>query len=264
MTNQVALVTISDIQFMAKNMAQSGLFGVKNEVQALSLMLLAQAEGTHPAIAARDYDIINGKPAKKTEAMLRDFIGNGGKVQWHELSDTMADATFTHPSGGEVRISWDMERAKAAGLSGKEMWKKFPRQMLRSRLVSEGIRTVCPGATSGMYVPEEVRDFDDDKPAVKNMGSAQVVDDAKQTQDTPTPVQVSAEQAEQNKATYRDRLIEGIKATTNIDSLNVLMTEKLARISKLSQPMQDEIEKAREAQVAIFANTIDNASQATA
>jgi uncharacterized protein YbbK (DUF523 family) len=39
------------------------------------------------------------------------------------------------------------------------MWKKYPRQMLRSRVVSEGVRTVCPGATSGMYVPEEVQDI---------------------------------------------------------------------------------------------------------
>jgi hypothetical protein len=40
------------------------------------------------------------------------------------------------------------------------MWKKYPRQMLRSRVVSEGVRTVYPNATSGLYVPEEVRDFD--------------------------------------------------------------------------------------------------------
>jgi len=31
--------------------------------------------------------------------------------------------------------------------------------MMRSRCVSEGVRTVCPMATSGMYVPEEVRDM---------------------------------------------------------------------------------------------------------
>jgi len=44
-------------------------------------------------------------------------------------------------------------------LAGKDMFKKFPRQMLRSRTVSEGVRTVWPLATSGMYVGEEVADF---------------------------------------------------------------------------------------------------------
>jgi hypothetical protein len=151
--------SIDEIGRMATVFAKSGLFGVKTVEQAAALMLVAQADGLHPATVARDYDIIQGRPAKKAEAMLRDFIRNGGAVKWHTLSDAKADATFTHPQGGEVRIDWDMKRAKDAQLGGKDMWKKFPRQMLRSRVISEGIRTVCPMATGGMYVPEEVRDF---------------------------------------------------------------------------------------------------------
>lgn len=154
-----AVVPMQDVMKMAEAVAKSGLFGVKSADQALALMLVAQAEGRHPALAARDYDIIQGRPAKKTEAMLRDFLESGGKVEWHELSDVIADATFSHPSGGSVRIAWDMKRAGAAGLSSRDMWRKYPRQMLRSRTVSEGIRTVCPMATSGMYVPEEVQDI---------------------------------------------------------------------------------------------------------
>jgi hypothetical protein len=121
-------------------------------------MLIAQAEGRHPASAANDYNIIQGRPAKKADAMLRDFLSAGGKVTWLSLTDTKAEATFAHPAGGTVTIAWDMARAKAAGLGGTDMWAKYPRQMLRSRVVSEGIRTVFPGATSGMYVPEEISD----------------------------------------------------------------------------------------------------------
>ena len=90
---------------------------------------------------------------------MRDFIQAGGKCEWHALTDTLADATFTHPQTGSVRIDWDMERAKTAGFAGKDNWKKFPRAMLRARVVSEGVRTVWPLATSGLYVPEEVSDF---------------------------------------------------------------------------------------------------------
>lgn len=159
-----ALVTVtptyavSDLERMAVAFAGSKLFGVQTADQALALCLVAQAEGRHPASAAQDYHIISGRPAKKADAMLRDFIASGGKVEWHSLSDTGADATFSHPAGGTVRISWDHDRAKAAGINNP-MWRKYPRQMLRSRVVSEGVRTVCPGATSGMYVPEEVQDF---------------------------------------------------------------------------------------------------------
>jgi hypothetical protein len=80
-------------------------------------------------------------------------------VEWHDLTDALADATFTHPQGGSVRVTWDMARAMQAGLGGKDNWKKFPRQMLRSRTVSEGVRTVWPMATSGMHVPEEAADM---------------------------------------------------------------------------------------------------------
>lgn len=166
MSNAVALrpdqpvpVSMADIERMANAVAKSGLFGVKTPDQAMALMLIAHAEGMHPAIAARDYDIIQGKPAKKAEAMQRDFLKSGGKIKWVELSDTAAEAVFTHEAGGSIPIRWDMDRASKAGLSGKEMWKKFPRQMLRARCISEGVRTVNPMATSGMYAVEEVQDF---------------------------------------------------------------------------------------------------------
>lgn len=148
---------LQDMQTLAVAIAESQLFGIKTPEQALVLMAIAQAEGRHPVEAARDYDIINNRPAKKAEAMLRDFIQAGGKVQWHSLTDELADATFTHPQTGEVRIDWDMKRAQTA-FGKKDMYTKFPRQMLRSRVVSEGVRTLWPLATSGMYVPEEQAD----------------------------------------------------------------------------------------------------------
>jgi hypothetical protein len=167
MSNAIALrpdqqmpSTLADIERMAQSVAKSGLFpGMKTQEQAMALMLLAHAEGMHPAIAARDYDVIQGRPAKKAEAMMRDFMRSGGAIEWHELSDAVAEATFSHPQGGKLKLRWDMDRASKAGLGGKPMWKQWPRQMLRARLISEGVRTVFPLATSGMYVPEEVQDF---------------------------------------------------------------------------------------------------------
>jgi hypothetical protein len=151
--------SIADIEKLAEAVARSRMFGITTKEQALVLMAISQAEGRHPALAARDYDIIQGRPAKKAEAMMRDFLEAGGKVKWHQLDDTTADATFSHPSGGEIRILWDIKRAMTAGLASRDMWKKFPRQMLRSRCVSEGVKTVYPMATSGFYAPEEVADM---------------------------------------------------------------------------------------------------------
>lgn len=150
---------LAEIEKLAEAVAKSGMFGIRTREQALVLMAISQAEGRHPALAARDYHIIEGKPAKTAEAMQRDFLSAGGRIEWHQLDDNAADATFSHPSGGSLRIIWDQARVKQAGLAGRAMHQKYPRQMLRSRCVSEGIKSIYPAATSGMYVPEEVAEF---------------------------------------------------------------------------------------------------------
>lgn len=165
------LVPMDAMQQMATAFAKSGLFGAKTAEQCLALLLLAHGEGIHPAIAMRDFDIINGKPSKKAEAMLRSFLAAGGTVEWHALDDTQADATFSHPQGGSVRIRWDLARVKQAKIANEAMYQKYPRAMLRSRCVSEGCRTVYPAATSGLYEPGEVAGFT----PPKDMGPAQIV-----------------------------------------------------------------------------------------
>ena len=56
----------------------------------------------------------NGRPADEGEAVLRDFILAGGKVQWHALTDELADATFTHPQTGEAQSTGTSRRAMTA------------------------------------------------------------------------------------------------------------------------------------------------------
>lgn len=160
MSNLPVHIAFDELQRMGMAIAKSGLFGAKTPEQAIALMLIAQAEGRHPAAAAQDYDIIQGKAAKKAEAMLRDFLGVGGSVEWHRLDDEVAEATFSHPQGGSARIEWDIKRATRAGLTAKDNWKKYPRAMLRSRCVSEGCKTVYPASTGGMHTPEEVESME--------------------------------------------------------------------------------------------------------
>lgn len=150
--------TLADLEKMASTIAKSGLFGVKTVDQAFALMLLAQAEGIHPAIAARDYNIINGRTALRADAMLARFQAAGGTVKWHTLTDKRACGTFSHPSGGSVKIDWTLAMAVRAGISDGEYWLKYPRAMLRSRVISEAIRAVYPAVIVGVYTVDELRD----------------------------------------------------------------------------------------------------------
>lgn len=175
MSNELATYKLSDMQTMAEAVARSGLFGMKSPDQALALMLVAQSENQHPATITQDYDIIQGKACRKTHSVMARFQQMGGKVEWNELTDTIADATFSHPAGGSLRIEWTFEQAKKAGLTGKDNWKNYPRAMLRARCIAEGIRAVYPAAIGGMMISEEAADIDKEPSVVKDMGQAEVI-----------------------------------------------------------------------------------------
>jgi hypothetical protein len=182
--------SIDDIGRMAQAVARSGLFGLKTVEEAAALMLIAQAEGSHPALAARDYHIIEGRPSLKADAMLARFQAAGGRVCWKAYTDDEVIGVFSHPASGSVENSWTYARAKTItnkygkSITEKDNWKNYRRQMLRARTISEGVRTTYPGCVSGFYTPEEVGDFDAEPPR-----SARFVDD----QPAPAPSPKGAE-----------------------------------------------------------------------
>lgn len=228
--NQVVLYGMSDMTQMAEAVAQSGLFGMKSWQQALALMLVAQAEGQHPATVTQDYDIIQGRAARKTHSVLARFQQMGGKVEWHELSDVVADATFSHPAGGTLRIKWTFEMAKKAKLTGKDNWQNYPRAMLRARVIAEGVRAIYPAAIGGMLVAEEARDMEP-----RDMGAAEVVADSpKSAANEAILPAMDSERFEANLTKYGPAIRDG-RATaeqiiTGLQEKATLSAEQIQRL----------------------------------
>jgi hypothetical protein len=222
------LVPYGDIERMAAAVAKSGLFGIKTPEQAVALMLIAQAEGMHPAIAARDYHVIQGRPALKADAMLARFQSAGGKVHWAVYTDDEVTGDFSHAQGGVVTITWTMDMAKNAGLAGKDNWRNFPRAMLRARCISEGIRTVFPGCVVGTYTPEETENFDNRPARKKEMGEVvEVVEEVvieEVSKDHPlfVPGAEEAYGAYSNKGEWFEAYLTMIGRITNSTKLNSL------------------------------------------
>src|ERR1017187_8567795 len=86
-------VSLEELTTMAKSIAESKMFGVTNEAQALALMLLCQAEGLHPVLALRRYHIIDGKPSMRADALQGEFE-QVGSILWHERTEKECSATF--------------------------------------------------------------------------------------------------------------------------------------------------------------------------
>lgn len=231
---------------VATAIVKSNFWPGVNPNAVLTLCFLAEAEGHHPAVVYRDYHIMQGKPSKKAEAILRDFAAAGGKVKWHKLDDTCADATFTHPSG-EARIEWTIERATKAGLKSP-MWTKYPRQMLRSRVISEGVRTVFPGATSGLYEANEVADIVAETPEATDGTDQGQSDERAVSPDGPASYKFPEGPATgitQLKAMAR-ALWREIEGCGDLDELNPLLDipenrELLKQMGALENPAHREI-----------------------
>lgn len=162
------IMSFQDIDKLAKDLADSGVTAFKTKAQAITFMMVAQAEGRHPASVARDYHFFNGKHTLTADAMLSRYMESGGKVKWLQYNNDIVEATFSHPRGSEITLSWTQEDADLAELNErasnhpnspikKDNWRKYPRAMLRSRLVAEAIRMTYPSVISGMHTPEELQ-----------------------------------------------------------------------------------------------------------
>jgi hypothetical protein len=176
-----ALVPFNEQERMAEVIAKSGMFGLKDTTAVLALMAVAQAEGRHPASVAKDYHMIQGRPALKADAMLARFQQAGGSVQWTTYKDEQVSGIFSHPQGGSLEVTWTLAQAKAIGLATKDNWKLYPRAMLRARVISEGIRSVYPAVIVGEYSVEEVQDFDV-KP-LKQVPQIEIMDELESKED---------------------------------------------------------------------------------
>lgn len=153
--------SIAELETMSKKVAQSNFLGTRNESEIFTLFMIAQAEGKNPVQASMEYSIIQGKPALKSQATLIRFQKAGGKVTYLKRDDTECKIKFEHPQAGELTVSWTMETAQKAGLNtNRDNWKKYPRQMLAARCIAEGVRALYPACLDGLYLVEEVQDFD--------------------------------------------------------------------------------------------------------
>lgn len=157
---------LDTIQRTAKLLAASGYFGTQDGItgmaQVAAKILAGRELGFGPFAAVNGIHIIQGKPtvgANLMAAAVRAHPRYDYKVK--TLTDKICVLEFC--DGGKVagESSFTIEEAATAELSsGKnsQTWKKFPRNMLFARAMSNGVRWYAPDIFSGnaVYVPEEL------------------------------------------------------------------------------------------------------------
>jgi hypothetical protein len=123
-------------------------------------LLTGRELGLEPMAALRSINMIDGTPAL-TALALRALVLNAGHDLWLEES-TATRAIVNGQRRGTAIVqssTWTMDRARTAGLAGKQNWRTQPTAMLIARATAECARLVAPEALLGMpYAAEELVD----------------------------------------------------------------------------------------------------------
>ena len=152
--------SFDDAERAATAMAASGFFqDSRSAAQAVVKILAGQELGFGPFASMTGISIIQGRPAIGAN-LIAAAIKRSGRYDYRilRLDETGCEIAF-FDRGQEIgRAAFTMSDAQAAGLAGKDNWKKFPRNMFFARAISNGARWYCPDIFGGgpVYTPEEL------------------------------------------------------------------------------------------------------------
>lgn len=140
--------------------------------------------GWDPTMSMRSFHVIEGVPSMKPEIMLA-LIRRAGHSVTGETSTTGATVTGRRAdTGDEMSYSFTQADAHAAGLLGKEVWRKYAASMYWARALAQVARMLFPDVVLGAgYTPEELgaRIADDDVIDVAEVDGVHQVDAAPAT-----------------------------------------------------------------------------------
>ena len=153
-----------DVQRMAHAIAKSGLYGVKSTEEAMIRMATGMELGLSPMQSIRGvYVIASGGVSRPT--LSADMMVGVCKMRtdlcryFRLVESTDRRATYETQRVGDpepVRMTYTIEQAQRAGLSGRGTWQAHPEAMLRARAASSLARAVYQDLLNGLYDPDEL------------------------------------------------------------------------------------------------------------
>lgn len=151
--------TMGDLETIGRACVASGFFAdAKDAAQAMIKIQAGSELGLAPIQSMTGINVIKGR-ITLSAGLMAALIKRAGyklRVRWepqplccivslYEGNDLLGDSSFS------------VEDAKQAGLSG-DNWRKYPRNMLYARAVSNAARWYTPEVLTGCYLPDELED----------------------------------------------------------------------------------------------------------
>lgn len=165
-THDLQPIDLESAYTLSKWLKAGGLFKqYENEAQIFTVVLQGRELGVGATTALANTHMIDGKPVKHAD-FIRALVERDPSFEYLmpvEMSNTKC--VWEGKRKGQprpVQFPYTMEDAKQAGLCrsgnyGKPgNWEKRPQDMLNKTAASKLARLLWPGATMGLYCPEEL------------------------------------------------------------------------------------------------------------
>lgn len=125
------------------------------------LMMVFQASrdfGLTATEAINGFYFVNGKLTIWGTVGLSQIMKAGFIVKWGKCDDKSATVTISRTDRGEHTETYTIDEATKAGLTNKQIWKMYPKNMLRWKAIGNAARFFCPEALGGFYIKEEIEE----------------------------------------------------------------------------------------------------------
>lgn len=130
---------------------------LKTPQQVIAAMLYGQEIGFSPLQALQSVNVIQGRPTLDAAGIKAKILEAGGTFKTKKWTDTECTLECTRGEWTDV-FTFTMEDAERMGLSGKENWRRMPKQMLYARCISTLGRNMYADVLRGFYGTEEMQD----------------------------------------------------------------------------------------------------------
>lgn len=162
--DSIPLRSIDDLQSIGDVFVKSGLFADARDAAKAMVKIVAGRElGLPPFASMTGINIIQGKPTLSA-ALMGTVIQRSGTHRYvvTKMEDEAVSIAFSEKLDGVWTScgpdsTFTMKDAIKAGLFTTANYKKYPRNMLYARALSNGAKWYCAGVFGGpVYVPEEL------------------------------------------------------------------------------------------------------------
>ena len=212
---------------------------LKGPPDVLAVIIAGKELGLTAMQSVRALHIVEGKVSMSADLMVALCKRRRAVCEFFQLVESTGErATYEVKRVGErpVRLSFSLEDAQRAGLTGKDVWRKYGAAMLRARCAAAIARAVFPDLLMGIYDDDEIDDVR--QTTARSSPPAAVVGDVAQPvspqehRASPQERQIADRQVIEVDMAELERMLGEVATRSDLDRVHGLLSASKALMTK--------------------------------